>query len=363
MVSLYDLMMLQQQFSHLSTSIPSLDALFLSNMGPRHRVYDFQAGPGNSALYTVTASLVVSHLAHSPKNRAVVIDTLEHFPWHYLTTNPQFDQAWLDHNLVSYTADTFGKLMALLASPRLVPPGDTATTIVVINGFHELVEFYKLELSASYEEALLKSHLERNALFLSNQRQFQQAGTTSPLPELPPSSDLLTDSPAAKFDAHLHALLNLVSGVAFKHDLVCILLGHLDTAYKLDSASQDTSGATDTSQYSSKGRVVLAPALVGNRHHRNKVALESFITTRLVFYKDWYHNSVHYREAQERNDSYRENDREGYRETHREKHLPSRRVDPAALRTVYAVRVEHLQAMASETPTVFFDYDDIDYRL
>lgn len=357
MVSLYNIVMLQRHFSHLSTGIPSLDKVLLS---PQSRILDFQSGPGCFAAYTVSVSLLISHLVANESNTVIVIDTLNPFPWNLITNHPQFQPKWLDENIISYTVNTFAKLFALFTYNILPKDKAGGSTMLLINDYHEMVELYKFELSAVYEETILKHHIERNAIIISNQEQFELVGTKTALPELPANSDLLRVSPVAKFESHVYSLLILISSFVINNNLFCILLGHLDTKYETYWPKSTQSNSSQSTSSGSFGKVVLTDALGGKyeppkststnisgKVMKSKSSLDSFVTSRLVFFKDWYHKSPHFKK-------------------NFPPITPSSRValNNSNLRMVFVVQVKHLQQMVSTRyPPIYFDHDNEYYHL
>lgn len=368
MVSLYDMMLQEPKFAHLSTSIPTLDAKLMSKTW--NGIYDFQSVPNCSGSYSVVGSIIVSHLRQKPENRVIVVETLHPFPWHNVVCQDGFQDSWAEDKLVGYTTDTFAKLFALFMSEKL--NGPRGTTMVIVNNFHELVELYKLEISAAYEETLLKFQVATNSALINNIEKRKVEGSHTKLPEIPPQSALLRENPTLKFQAHLSILASMISQFTYKNDLICILMGYLTTKYQNyrpkplqmgsdllipSSASSNTpSSSTRPISGYGNGRVVLAASLGGNYTPPNSASasappknstssvnstLDSFITTRLIFYKDWYHKSEHFKENHPPSSQYQR-----------------RIIGSSQLKMVYAVKVIHLHQADNESSPVYFDYDN-----
>lgn len=371
MVSLFDMMLQKPTFKHLSTSIPSLDSLLMKNI--RNGIYDFESVPNCTGVSFVVGSLIVSHLSHSSENRAIIIDTLHPFPWHSIVKNEKFQDEWLDNKLISYTADTFAKLFALLMSDKLDGPKES--TIVVINNFHELLELYKLELSAAYEEALLKFQVLTNSILINSREKSKAEGYQPRLPEIPAQSALLRENPALKYQSHASTLTNMISQYTYKNSLICILIGYLSSKYQTyrpkpfltngsgydspipSSASSSTplSQARPSLSYGG-GRLVLSASLGGNYTPTNSASasssrktssstnssLDSFITSRLIFYKDWYHKTPHFKENH----------------TSQQDEMQKTLINSSQLKMVFAVKTVNLHQMGSENGPVYFDYDN-----
>lgn len=292
-------MMLQKPaFTHLSTSIPTLDSLlsFNSNSG----IIDLQSVPGSNAMYCVVCSLIVSHLNHDTLNKVIVIDTLQSFPWRLLEQTVGFD-SW--DNITSYRIKTFAHLFQFFTT---IGDYDRGSVLIIINDIHDLIDSYKLELRSVQKESLLKFHIYRNSLALKNKERFQEDPSFK-LPELPPKSDLLTENPITKADIHVNKLLDLISKFTINNELVCLLVGRLDSKFKyysqakIDSSSQISPPSSannsffDSSVSTNRGgRMAFVPSLVNQYQINNgsywknaNFSVDSLITSRIVFYKDW----------------------------------------------------------------------------
>lgn len=371
MVSLYDMMLQKPSFKHLSTSIPSLDSVLMKNIS--NGIYDFENVPNSTGASFVVGSLIVSHLSHSNENRAIIIDTLHPFPWYSIVKNKNFQDEWLDKKLISYNADTFAKLFALLMSDKLDGPKES--TIIVINNFHELIELYKLELSAAYEETLLKFRALTNSILINNHEKWKVEGSHPKLPEIPPQSSLLRENPTLKYQSHVHTLTNMISQYTYKNSLICILLGYLSSKYQ---NYRPKSSLTNISGYDSQipssassstpmsqgrptlghgnGRLVLSASLGGSYTPTNSASastsrktssstntsLDSFVTSRFIFYKDWYHKTPYFQD----NHSLHRNGSQ------------KRLISSSQLKMVYAVKAINLHQVGPEPSPVYFDYNN-----
>ncbi|CUM67234.1 uncharacterized protein PRCAT00004927001 [Priceomyces carsonii] len=356
MVSLHEIMLQKSAFLHMSTSIPSLDALLTANKS--NGICDFQSVPGCNAAYSVVSTIMISHLKNG--GRVVVVDCWSLFPLQLLEEDADYDESW-DSKIITYSTDTFAKLLALLISDKLSL--ENGRTMVVINQFHELVELYRLELNSAYKEMLLKIQISQNATVLNQKERIRTEGPGSapPLLELPPQSDLRRVSPGKKFQSHLSALINMISNLAYKNGLMCILMGTLTTKYEKysmkpryqsQSSSQSSSISPPSSsslsslnQVPSKGRVVLTPYLSSGSipAFSSDCIIDSFLSFRLVFYRDWYHNSPDF-EAKR--------DQQGMT-------LP---LDQSLLKAVFVVDLFNPQASLKAVSKVYFDYDSNDTK-
>lgn len=337
MVLLGDIIQLQQNFSNLTTSIPSLDNLIFQTQ-VKNKIYDVQSAPSCNGMYMVLCALMASHLR---ENRPIVlIDTMNKFPLQFLKLQPHFQQSWLD-NITYYRCDTFAKLYSILIDVTI--PSDT---ILIINEFHQLLQVYKLELSSIYEDLILKHHIEINDTFINNKKTQDK----DPLPELPSNSDLLKSSPIVKYESHVNSLITNLKNKCINLNAMVFLLGYLDTKYRPYKAAtkqelvesfnsmSPTPSSSSLSSFSEKGRVVLSPF----KTHKS-------LDIKLIFYHDWYHNSPHFRNQY-------------CKTTNSEKTTPTTTIDEYQLRLVYAAQIMMFQMNSSSTTNssnpVFFDADN-----
>ncbi|RLV91423.1 hypothetical protein JA1_003912 [Spathaspora sp. JA1] len=286
MVLLGEIIQSQQYFSRLTTGVPSLDQIFINNNNSSqstllNKIYDFQSAPSCQAMYLVTTSLIISHLQNN--NSVIIIDTLNRFPLSFITKHRDFQTNWLNDSLKVYDRDTFAKLYSFFIYNKEIPKN----CMIIINDFHELVELYKLEMSSSYEELLLKHHIDMNLVYIHNKNNNEKL----PMPELPSTSDLLRTSPIAKFESHVDILFSKLIQLCITQSSMIFLLGHLDTKYqpyKTRPTSQQQPSSQPQPQPQSQvppGRVVLTPYKFTK------------ISTRIIFYNDWYHKTRHFQDT------------------------------------------------------------------
>ncbi|KAG2731191.1 hypothetical protein G9P44_005607 [Scheffersomyces stipitis] len=295
---------------------------------------------------------MVSHLSNSPNNKVIVVDTLTPFPWHLLFSHSRFQQEWRqDSRIALHDPDTFALLYGLFAYGSL-EPAINGSTIVIINDFHQTLDIYLHDQTSSYEETILKHHLEVNSIIKSNQTQYELEGTKTPVPEIPAQSDLLKMSAISKFNTHLNSLLTMMSKFCYKTNSMCFLLGHLETKYIPYSTTSQMSDADfyNTSvSYQDKGRVVLVPSYSESNEEKkddiNSKSIDSYLCMRLIFYKDWYHNSPYFAEC--------------YPPLEKQNKVV---INQAQLRTVFAIKITNFSSKSKYCP-IYFDYDDIIYHL
>lgn len=253
----------------LTTSIPTLDDIQLNSLVVRGRVFDLQSSPSCHGMYIVITSLIISNLAHG--KQVVLIDTLNKFPFHLLKSHPHFKLEFKS-NIRHYTCDTFAKLYSVISKANF-----DRNSLIVINEFRSLLELYKLELSMSYEETILKNHVENNATLINNKLK----GVKDSISKIPTSSDLLKVSPVSKYESHVNLLFRNLNNICTSSNASVYLLGYLETKYRPYKIPNNT----DASQlsYREKGRVVLSPSVA----HKS-------CTTKFLFYLDWYHKTPHF---------------------------------------------------------------------
>lgn len=294
MVSLFEMSLQRPAWSHLSSGIPTLDQMLRIETDA---VLDFQSVPANLALSALMCNLVASHLAKSGL-RVVIIETLDTFPWDLLRQHPQYCPEWLDR-IERHDLSSFAQVYAFFT---LMPLEQFASALLVVTSFHELVEWYRLQVSASYEETLLKHEIDNNRIILDNRAKVAEEGLALvTLTQLPPQSSLVKENPIVKAQNHINALFKRMGHFAYKNSAVVILQGQLEPKYKpwpkRNAPEEDSSQAPQPSfPQRNPGRLVLTPVTFGA--HNSDLHSPSFcdtqISARLVFYNDWYHKSPHF---------------------------------------------------------------------
>ncbi|OBA21424.1 hypothetical protein METBIDRAFT_56149, partial [Metschnikowia bicuspidata var. bicuspidata NRRL YB-4993] len=292
MVSLFDISTQKPFWSHLSTGVPTLDLMLRLQSDA---LLDLQSVPANSAFSAVLCSLVASHLLLSPELKVVVLETLNAFPWLILEQHPSFDAAWVDQGrLVSYHVPTFAQLYAFFAFMPLqeVEPG---SVLVAVTNFHETIEFYRLQISATHEELLLKHQIDKNRCFLEHMPKAMEEGLDAiALPQVPL---IARENPYTKAQNHLNGLILMMSDFAFKFSAVVLLAGHLEPKFLPISQIPISQGPTsqNTSFHSKdSSRQVLQPVTLGPSSSEKPNLAESKITARWVFYNDWFDKSPYF---------------------------------------------------------------------
>lgn len=231
MVSLFDLRAAPRA-THIATGVPALDEMLALAT-----VIDVQSVPACPA-----SRLVISHLAASRKS--LIVQTQNSVPW--------------DAPRVAVRG--FAQLLSFFTNLQKEP------ILVVVEGFHETLELYRLQLAAAYEELLLRHQIDKNDVLLQSMDRVLHEGAFSlPLPHLPPKSLLLKESPAQKFSAHVDHLFNVIADFAFESLLVVVLSGCMDLVYE------------DQGDASQEGHMVLAP------HVYDKL---NRVSARVLFYND-----------------------------------------------------------------------------
>lgn len=282
MVSLLDIVVSNNhEYQHLATSLPILNQKINFSSG----IYDFQTSANNLSVYQILIELILCHLLIGKP--VIIISCLNKFPLNLLVNHPQYKPHYLSQITSYSTADTYSKLYSVISNLK-----NKSTAMIIIGNIYELLELYKLELSSTYEEMILKLQIERNNVLLENITRMKIDGTNQILPDLPPNSDLLR-SPIIKFDKHILNLINILSNVCQNN--IAFITGTLSTKFeplvpkKLSSQSQSSVLTSFTSPVpsqtsSTSGRVVLTPYTY----------FDNYVNKQIIFYKDWYHNSPHF---------------------------------------------------------------------
>lgn len=260
-------------------------------------------------MYAVVCNLIVSHLQAGAWQRVIVIQSLNPFPWEMLQQHPEFEEEWLNAGRIeSYSLSSFPELFSFFCLD-FIRSTRAGSVLAFITNFHELIEHYRLQISKSYEELLLKHQIDKNRQFLDNIEKFEQEGPTLiSLPFLPKDSALLKQHPIIKAQNHITELFKMIGEFTYRYSALSIFLGHLEPQYKLfakkrtthlldPAQSQATLSQSSGLSYSSTNdrRLVLMPVTFGNQNasdERQSFDLnESKLAARLIFYNDWLYNS------------------------------------------------------------------------
>lgn len=302
MVSLFDMCLQRPTWAHLSTGITTLDQMVdvLSD-----GLFDFQTVPANPGMPAVMCNLMVSHLRKSELLTVVVIESLNPFQWDLLKQHPQYDPQWDQRNQIKvYTLLSVVEFFWFFTFGPARSLGVESTMLFILN-FHEIVDLYKLHISAAYEEALLRHQIDKNRVLLANLDKIELEGIELvSLPQLPPQSDLLRQSPYIKAQNHIDELFKEMAEFTYKQSAVVVLVGSLDPKYRPvkrnivspspNSSFAGTQNSFPLSQASGreKNELILDPVTFSPPTRNGEPGLnESRITARLVFYNDWYHKS------------------------------------------------------------------------
>lgn len=306
MVSLFEISTQRPLWNHLTTGLRTLDqTLSLQSDG----LYDFQSVPNNSAMYAVVCNLIVSHLQAGTSQKVTLVQTLNPFPWEMLHQHPGFDAQWFDEGRIdSYSLSSLPEIFSLFCLDMMKPTG-AGSDLVLITDFHDVIEHYRLQISASYEEALLKHQIDKNRELIELKEKLEQEGPSLiTLPSLPVNSALRRQHPIIKAQNHITELFKLIGEFSYKYSALVIFLGHLEPQYKLfskkrtatpmDSTQSQTSfsqSSSSLSSFSYDRRLVLMPVTFGKQSalddKQSTDLHESKFTARLIFYNDWFYHS------------------------------------------------------------------------
>ncbi|CAI5759273.1 unnamed protein product [Candida verbasci] len=267
MVLLDDIVNRQQVFKNLTTTLPILDQLLL-NVPLKNKIYDFQTTPTNNAVYLILNQLITSHLQNNPNHKVIIIDIVNKYPAGQLLAHPGFNEDFTER-IIHYRLNTFAKIYYFFINNDI--PQDS---IVIIHEFHLMLELYKLEMSATYEELILKHHIEQNLTVIENKDKEDKV----PIPQLPKNSDLLKMSPIVKYENHVNNIIHLINKRCINSNLMVFLHGYLTTKYRPYRLKPKPDQPINP--YNQKGRVVLTP-----------FQAHKMLTTKFLFYQDWLHKS------------------------------------------------------------------------
>lgn len=227
MVSLYELLQLVPSSLQTDTN---LDPLLPTNR--QGGIFDVHAVPGCVDQFRVLANVIVNHLAQ-PSSGVVVIDTLHPFPFHRLRVHPRFNRESVSR-ISHYTVNSMSQLYMLclkLSAGNEGTAANSAHRLIIINNYPELIDLYRVDMSAVYEESLLRYQVETNNVLLAHFDQMKAEGTVPSWARIPPTSDLLRQHPARKTTAHLSTMANLLALMARTLLQTIVLVGYLDSSY------------------------------------------------------------------------------------------------------------------------------------
>lgn len=239
-------------------------------------VYDLQAVPHSDGMYIFLQEIIRNH--QSQNGKVVVVNAFTEFPGQE----------------ESFMINSVTELILFLRN--CIKAGTNEKTIYILNGFHDLLELYKLQLSATHQKVMLKIHATNNAEILKHSDQYEAEGSFTPsLQEIPKNSGLLKESPSLKYTTHMNYLLNLLSQLVHDCNAMVFLASNLDVKFKaynnptmslMSSQSRSqTRSQSRSSQSQTSTRLAFEFANTNTVYNRN--VLDSVISKRIMFYRDW----------------------------------------------------------------------------
>lgn len=299
MVSLFDIIHKLPRWDHISTGIPSLDPLV--KIEGCEGIIDFQSTPLHNTMFAVICNILISHLELKPQGEIVVIETFNQFPWPLFQQHPRYKKSF-DLRVVRYSLPTFSQVLAFLMINPLEARASSA--LVVIVNFHEAIEYYRHQLVAAFEEALLKRELDWNTEAVENLEKLKEGEIKiNDLLTIPRDAPLLKVSPFVKFQSHVDAMFKHLNEFATHHQLLIFLLGCMDVQNKTTNHNSEVNftqhvlGVQSTQEFPvvKKG---FEPSKYDQRQGSSLNLNDQKIHQRVIFYNDWYNNSPHYLEHQ-----------------------------------------------------------------
>lgn len=294
MTSLYDLERQASIFDHLYTGIPSIDELFKQGLG----LYDFQTIPNCMVLYHIINSIIVSHLQHSKDTDVYIISMSNDYRFEILGQCTGFKKEWCKR-IKFYRIYSVAKLIILLRNLKTIRLG----SIVILDNFHFLLDLYKLQLSSTYQQVMLRNYC-NNLKTIKEQHDRQEIqGRYPEITRIPSGSDLITESPSTKFNNHMAYIVNQLSQICISNSLLVFLTGKLDSKFQYNlnltdsqlshSVSSPASSQSDTKRPSFQDKFANSK-LVLTLSNASKISpfknnpLDATATKRIIFYRDWY---------------------------------------------------------------------------
>lgn len=299
MVSLFDICQQEPKWSHISTGVPSLDSM-ISVVGTE-AVIDFQSTPLHNAMFAAICNMMITQLENS-EGLVVVLETFNQFPWSLFTQHPRYRPEW-HPRIKRYYLPTFAQVLSFFLADSTELAASTSLYVVV--NFHEIMEHYKYQLYATFEEALLKLEIDKNAAILDSLDKENCQETIDKLNQKIESFRLLKESPWVKYQNHTEAMFKHINLFLVKHQLVVLLLGCMDVKRKTIMPNQKALGERAlTMEQSFSGhettfwdqdakRLIFEPTRYDSSSGNNSKLnlIESKITHRIIFYNDWLNKS------------------------------------------------------------------------
>lgn len=296
MVSLFDILHKPSEWNQISTGVDSLDSLI--RVDGSQAILDFQSTPLHNCMFAVVCNMMVSYLELKSDGKIIVLETFNQFPWKLLRKHPRYNEL-LERCITRYSLPTFSQILAFLMIKRL-EKYDCSPFIVIMN-FHEVLEYYRLQLVTAFEEALLKLEVDWNTAYIEKLNKTDPATTADKsLPDLPDST-LFRESPFLKFQSHVDVMFKHLNEFATCQQLMILLLGCMDVkmnTLKTGSETEDNyipakSNSTVEPSPKMRSKSRFEPTKYDHRQLGNRSLNENKIHQRILFYNDFLINS-HY---------------------------------------------------------------------
>lgn len=297
MVSLFDILHQPSEWSQISTGVDSLDSLI--RVEGSQAILDFQCTPLHNSMFAVVCNMMVSYLELNSEGKIIVLETFNQFPWKLLRQHPRYNEL-LERCITRYSLQTFSQILAFLMIKR-VEKYDCSPFIVIMN-FHEVVEYYRLQLVAAFEEALLKLEVDWNTAFIEKLSKTGSSTTAEKSQPDLPDSTLFRESPFVKFQSHVDVMFKHLNEFATCQQLMILLLGCMDVKMNMlknDSGIEDNSIPAKSNstlepypKMRSKSR--FEPTKYDHGRIGTRSLIENKIHQRVLFYNDFLINSRYY---------------------------------------------------------------------
>lgn len=300
MVSLFDICLEKPKWSHISTGVASIDAMIdLTGSGA---IIDFQSTPIHNAMFATVCNMIVTQLEYSEDSHVIVLETFNPFPWGLYAKHPRYNKNW-DARIKKFQVSTFAQILAFfICNPMKAL---SRSSLVIIVNFHEVMEFYRHQLNATFEEALLKLEIEKNEDLLNTLKRDGRIDTpgNGQNQDIP----LFKESPLVKYQEHVDEMFKHLNGFLREYSLIILLLGCMDVKSRVQFRNPESANDSQTANNSSKlirdsstrtrsgSRYLFTPVTYDKRVNSFTTALnDSKILQRILFFKDFYRNSHHY---------------------------------------------------------------------
>ncbi|KAM3121985.1 hypothetical protein ACQ2H7_004843 [Candidozyma auris] len=158
-------------------------------------------------MFATVCNMIVTQLEYSEDSHVIVLETFNPFPWGLYAKHPRYNKNW-DARIKKFQVSTFAQILAFfICNPMKAL---SRSSLVIIVNFHEVMEFYRHQLNATFEEALLKLEIEKNEDLLNTLKRDGRIDTlgNGQNQDIP----LFKESPLVKYQEHVDEMFKHLNG-------------------------------------------------------------------------------------------------------------------------------------------------------